>query len=86
MQRFFSRLMTLSNGVEGFGLGCPSVINKTLLNKLGHLPILVEKPICCTQLLCDGCPLRLGGDSGAIARALTAVQNDMYTTGIMMQS
>jgi hypothetical protein len=47
---------------------------------------LIEKPVCCAQLLCDGCPLRLGGDSGATARALSVVQNDMYTTGVMMQS
>jgi hypothetical protein len=33
-----------------------------------------------------GCPLRLGGDSGAIARAFLAVQNDVYTTRVMMQS
>jgi hypothetical protein len=36
--------------------------------------------------MCDYCPLRLGGDSGATARVLSAVQNDMYTTGVMMQS
>jgi hypothetical protein len=47
---------------------------------------LVEKPIRCAQLLCDGCPLRLGGDSGATARALLAVQNDVYTTEVMLQS
>jgi hypothetical protein len=52
--------------------------------KLDHP--LVEKSVRCTQLLCDGCPLRLGGDSGATARALSAVQNDVYTTGVMMQS
>jgi hypothetical protein len=43
---------------------------------------LVEKPVCCAQLCC---PLRLGGDLEATARAFLAVQNDMYTTGVMMQ-
>jgi hypothetical protein len=33
-----------------------------------------------------GCPLRLGGDSGATARVSLAVQNDVYMTGVMMQS
>jgi hypothetical protein len=47
---------------------------------------LVEKLVHCAQLLCDCCPLRLGGDSGATARVLSAVQNDVYTTGVMMQS
>jgi hypothetical protein len=37
------------------------------------------------EFLCDKCSLRLGGDLGATARALSAVQNDVYTTGIMMQ-
>jgi hypothetical protein len=32
-----------------------------------------------------GCPLRLAGDSGATARAFLAVQNDVYTTGVMIQ-
>jgi hypothetical protein len=47
---------------------------------------LVEKLVRCAQLLCDGCPIRLGGDSGATTRALSAVQNDMYMTGVMLQS
>jgi hypothetical protein len=47
---------------------------------------LVEKPVHCAQLLCDCCLLRLGGDLGATARVLSAVQNDVYTTGVMMQS
>jgi hypothetical protein len=47
---------------------------------------LVEKLVRCAQLLCDNCPLRLGGDSGATARALSALQNDLYMTGVMMQS
>jgi hypothetical protein len=47
---------------------------------------LVEKPVRCAQLLCDGCHIRLGGDSGATARALSAVQNGMYMTGVMLQS
>jgi hypothetical protein len=46
---------------------------------------LVEKPVRCAQLLCDCCPLRLGGDSEATMRAFLAVQNDVYTTGVMMQ-
>jgi hypothetical protein len=45
---------------------------------------LVEKPIRCAQLLYDYCSLRLGGDSKATARVLSAVQNDVYTTGVMM--
>jgi hypothetical protein len=45
---------------------------------------LIEKLVRCAQLLYDGCPLRLGGDSGATARAFLAVQNDVYTTGVMM--
>jgi hypothetical protein len=52
---------------------------------VGH-PTLVEKPVRCAQLLCDGYPLRLGGDSGATARVLSVVQNDVYTTGVMLQS
>jgi hypothetical protein len=51
-----------------------------------ELVTLVEKPICNTQFLCDGCPLRPDGDSGATARVLLAVQNDVYTTGVMLQS
>jgi hypothetical protein len=47
---------------------------------------LIEKLVSCAQLLCDGCPLRLGGDSGVTARVLLAAQNDMYTMGVMMQS
>jgi hypothetical protein len=47
---------------------------------------LVEKPIRYAQLLYDGCPLRLGGDSGATARAFLAVQNDVYKMVVMMQS
>jgi hypothetical protein len=45
---------------------------------------LVEKPVSYAQLLYDGCPLRLGGDSRATARAFSAVQNDVYTSGVMM--
>jgi hypothetical protein len=45
---------------------------------------LVEKPVRCAQLLCDGCPLRLGGDLGATVRVLSTMQNDVYTTGVMM--
>jgi hypothetical protein len=48
-----------------------------------HVP-LVEKPVHCAQPLCDCCPLWVGGDLGATARALSAVQNDVYTTGVMM--
>jgi hypothetical protein len=47
---------------------------------------LVEKSIRCAQLLCDCYPLRLGGDLGATARAFLAVQNDVYATGVIMQS
>jgi hypothetical protein len=32
------------------------------------------------------CPLRLGGDSGVTAGAFLAVQNDVYTKGVMLQS
>jgi hypothetical protein len=47
---------------------------------------LVEKLVRCAQLLCDDCPLQLGGDSGTTARALSVVQNEVYTTGVMLQS
>jgi hypothetical protein len=55
------------------------------IGQINKLKTLVEKPIRCAQLLCDDCPLRLGGDSGATARALLAVQNDVYKMGVMMQ-
>jgi hypothetical protein len=47
---------------------------------------LVEKPVCCAQFLCDGCPVRLGGDSRATTRVFLVVQNDVYTTRVIMQS
>jgi hypothetical protein len=52
---------------------------------LDGLETLIEKPVRCAQLLCDCCPLQLGGDSGATARAFLHVQNDVYMTGVMMQ-
>jgi hypothetical protein len=33
-----------------------------------------------------GCPLRLGGDSRITVGAFLAVHNDVYTTGVMLQS
>jgi hypothetical protein len=51
-----------------------------------NITTLVGKPVRCAQFLCDGCPLRLGGDLGATARAFLTMQNDVYTTGVMMQS
>jgi hypothetical protein len=63
---------------EGEGSGIPH-------EEIPEAP-LVEKPIRSVQLLCDGCPLRLGGDSRATARVLSAIQNDVYTTGVMLQS
>jgi hypothetical protein len=33
-----------------------------------------------------GCPLRLGGDSRVTAGVFSAVQNVVYTTGVMLQS
>jgi hypothetical protein len=32
-----------------------------------------------------GCPLRLDGDSRVTAGAFSAMQNDVYTTGVMLQ-
>jgi hypothetical protein len=32
-----------------------------------------------------GCPLRLGGDSGVTAGAFSAVQNHVYTKGVVLQ-
>jgi hypothetical protein len=59
-------------------------IRKLRLKSLSYKASLIEKLVRCAQLLCDGCPLRLGGDSGATARAFLTVQNDVYTTGVMM--
>jgi hypothetical protein len=61
-------------------------IEINICNVKFYLDSLVEKPVRCAQLLCDCCPLQLGGDSGATARAFLAVQNDVYATGVMMQS
>ena len=47
---------------------------------------LVEKPVYNVQLLSDDCPLRLGGNLEATTRALLAVQNDVYTMRVMLQS
>lgn len=40
MQCLLSRLRVHSNGVEGFGPSRPHLINKTLPDKLGHLPMI----------------------------------------------
>jgi hypothetical protein len=51
-------------------------------------PIQTTGPIQHTsrKTCMSGCPLRLGGDSGATVRAFLVVQNDVYTTGVMMLS
>jgi hypothetical protein len=51
----------------------------------GNMSSTSKKNLSTTLNSCViGCPLRLGGDSRATARAFSAVQNDMYTTGVMM--